>query len=148
MLFEIQKYDIMTDKKKKEESVSTDEMVRSLANIIKNGMKLGRMTEKEQSDFQANLIDHISNSPYYTAFYDYDTKTIMVETSYFDPLICIDVTHDSIYFLPLTQKGYYQAFIKVIEFIMLDRKHKKATEKEEQQEEEKKEKVIPNFDFL
>ncbi len=148
MLFEIQKDDIMTDKKKKEESVSTDEMVRSLANIIKNGMKLGRMTEKQQSDFQASLIDHISNSPYYAAFYDHDTKTIMVETSYFDPLICIDVTHDSIYFLPLTQKGYYQAFIKVIEFIMLDRKQKKATEKEEQQEEEKKEKVIPNFDFL
>jgi len=105
MLFEIQRIDIMTDKKKKEDSVSTDEMVRSLANIIKNGMKLGRMTEKEQSDLQVNLIDHISNSPYYTAFYDYDTKTIMVETSYFDPLICVDITHDSIYFLPLTKKN-------------------------------------------
>ena len=148
MLFEIQRIDSMTDKKKKEDSVSTDEMVRALANIIKNGMKLGRMTEKEQSDLQANLIDHVSNSPYYTAFYDYDTKTIMVETSYFDPLICVDITHDSIYFLPLTKKGYYQAFMKVIEFIMLDRKQKKAVEEEEQQEEEKKEKVMPNFDFL
>ena len=148
MLFEIQKDDIMTDKKKKEESVSTDEMIKSLANIIKNGMKLGRMTESEQKEFEANLIEHISKGSYYAAFYDQDTKTIMVETSYFDPLICIDVTHDSIYFLPLTQKGYYQAFIKVIEFIMLDRKQKKAVEEEQQQEEEKEEKVMPNFDFL
>lgn len=122
-------------------------MVRSLANIIKNGMKLGRMTEKEQSDFQANLIDHISNSPYYTAFYDYDTKTIMVETSYFDPLICIDVTHDSIYFLPLTQKGYYQAFIKVIEFIMLDRKHKKQQRKKNSKKRKRKKKLFLTLTF-
>ena len=148
MLFETQRVDKMTDKKKKDSAISTDEMIKSLANIIKNGMNLGKMTEKEQTDFQANLIDHISKSPYYAAFYDHDTKTIMVETSYFDPLICIDVTDDSIYFLPLTQKGYYQAFIKIIEFIMLDRKQKKALEGEKQQEEEKEEKVIPNFDFL
>ena len=38
--------------------------------------------------------------------------------------------------------------MKIIEFIMLDRKQKKVIEEEEQQEEEKKEKVMPNFDFL
>jgi len=146
MLFEIQKDDIMTEKKKSS-TISTDEMIKSLASIIKNGMNLGKMTEEEQKEYEANLISHIANSPYYTAFYDYDTKTIMVETSYFDPLICVDVTDDSIYFLPLSEKGYYQAFMKIMEFIMLDKKRKKAL-MEEQKEEEEKPKEMPNFDFL
>ena len=146
MLFVTQKDDIMTEKKKSN-TVSTEEMIRSLASIIKNGMKLGKMTEEEQKEYQANLISHIASSPYYTAFYDHDTKTIMVETTYFDPLICVDVTHDSIYFLPLCEKGYYQAFMKIMEFIMLDKKRKKALTEEQEQEEEKP-KEMPNFDFL
>ena len=127
--------------------ITTEEMISTIASIIKNGMKLDEMTEEQRKQYETNLIDHISNSPYYAAFYDLDTKTIMVETSYFDPLICIDVTLDSIYFLPLTEKGYYQAFMKIMEFIMLDKKRKNALE-EEQQEEEKEKKEIPNFDFL
>lgn len=146
MLFATQKDEYMTEKKKNS-TVSTEEMIKSLASIIKNGMKLDKMSEKEQQVFEAGLIDHISHSPYFAAFYDQETKTIMVETSYFDPLICVDVTYDSIYFLPLSDKGYYQAFMKIMEFIMLDKKRKK-TLMEEEQEEEKEEKVIPNFDFL
>jgi hypothetical protein len=134
----------MSDEQK---PISSEEMIVRIASILKNGMKLGSMTEEEQKQYEANLIQHIADSPYYTAFYDAETKTIMVETTYFDPLLCIDVTNDSIYFLPLSEKGYYPAFIKIIEFIMLDRKRKKALMEEEQQEEEKP-KEIPSFDFL
>jgi hypothetical protein len=94
------------------------------------------------------LISHLSSSPLYTAFYDAETKTIMIETTYFDPLLCVDVTSDSIYFLPLTEKGYYQPFMKVFEFIMLDRKKKKTLLKEEPKLEEEEPKEKPNFDFL
>jgi len=126
--------------------MSTEEMIGTITSILKNGMKLGDMTEDEQRAYQASLIEHVTTSQYYTAFYDHETKTIMVETSYFDPLLCVDVTHDSIYFLPLSENGYYPAFMKIIEFIMLDRKKKKAMM--EEQKEEEKPKEIPNFDFL
>ena len=65
----------MKDKKKKEDPVSTDEIIKSLASIIKNGMKLGNMTEKQQKEFEhdtsfsAKLPGYrhcifTSNSPY------------------------------------------------------------------------------------
>ena len=71
----------------------------------------------------------------------------MVETKYFDPLLCIDVTQDSIYFLPLSDKGYYEAFMKVAEFILLQKK-KRNQEMLEKEEEKEVKKEMPNFDFL
>ena len=129
-------------------SMSSEEMISTIANILKNGLKLGEMDDEERRTYQADLISHLSSSPLYTAFYDAETKTIMIETTYFDPLLCVDVTSDSIYFLPLTEKGYYQPFMKVFEFIMLDRKKKKSLLKEELKLEEEEPKEKPNFDFL
>ena len=72
----------------------------------------------------------------------------MVETSYFDPLLCVDITNNGIFFLPLTEKGYYRAFMKVVEFVMLQRKKAKEVEEEQTQEKEVEPKQMPNFDFL
>ena len=126
---------------------SSEDMIVAIAGILKNGMVLGEMTDDEKRTYEANLIEHVSASPYYSAFYDHDTKTIMIETTYFDPLLCVDISGDSIYFLPLTENGYYSAFMKVIEFVMLDRKRKKVN-LEKQLEEKKEIKEKPNFDFL
>ena len=133
----------MTEDKK---PISSEEMIVKIASILKNGMILGEMTDEEKKTYQANLISFLSQSPFYAAFYDHDTNTIMVETTYFDPLICVDITNNGIYFLPLTDKGYYQAFMKIMEFVMIERK--KSKEIEEQQEEKKETKEMPNFDFL
>ena len=126
---------------------STEDMIIAIAGILKNGMVLGKMSDDERKGYEASLIEHVSTSPYYSAFYDHDTKTVMIETTYFDPLLCVDISEDSIYFLPLTENGYYSAFMKVIEFVMLDRKKKKA-DLEKQLEEKKEIKEKPNFDFL
>ena len=135
----------MTDDKK---PISSEDMILKLANIIKNGMAFDtKITDQKRDRYKADLVSFIAETPYYTAFYDSDTMTIMVETSYFDPLICVDITNSGIFFLPLTEKGYYRAFMKVIEFFMLQ--EKKLKEEEEQQEEiEVEPKEIPNFDFL
>ena len=137
----------MTDDKK---PISSEEMIVKLANIIKNGMAFDtRITDTQRDSYRADLVAFIAETPYYTAFYDHDTMTIMVETSYFDPLICVDITNNGIFFLPLTEKGYYRAFMKVIEFIMLNKKRLRDVEEEEQkQEKEVEPKQIPNFDFL
>ena len=122
-------------------------MILKLANIIKNGMAFDtKITDQKRDRYKADLVSFIAETPYYTAFYDSDTMTIMVETSYFDPLICVDITNSGIFFLPLTEKGYYRAFMKVIEFFMLQ--EKKLKEEEQQEEIEVEPKEIPNFDFL
>ena len=133
--------------KEKQTKISSTEMVKKLAEILKNGIHLGKMTPEEQKNYQADLILHISSSVYFSAFYDYETSTIMIETKYFDPLLCIDVTEDSIYFLPLSDKGYYEAFMKVAEFILLQKK-KRNQEMLENEEEKEVKKEMPNFDFL
>jgi len=145
----------MTDKKSPKKK-TTEEMMKAIGGILKNGMFLGEMTEAESKKLETNLIDHLTSSPFYNAYHDNETGTIMVETTFFDPLICIDVTNDSIYFLPLNDKTYYQPFMKVIEYLLLDNKRKKAEmqkklEQEEQdntEEIKQEEKVKPNFDFL
>jgi hypothetical protein len=133
--------------KQKQSKISSTEMVKKLAEILKNGIYLGEMTAEERKNYQADLIQHISSSVYFSAFYDYETNTVMVETKYFDPLLCIDVTQDSIYFLPLSDKGYYEAFMKVAEFILLQKK-KRNQEMLEKEEEKEVKKEMPNFDFL
>tara|TARA_Y100001937_G_C6994884_1_gene273794 strand:+ start:159 stop:563 length:405 start_codon:yes stop_codon:yes gene_type:complete len=134
----------MTDDKK---PISSEDMILKLANIIKNGMAFDtKITDQKRDRYKADLVSFIAETPYYTAFYDSDTMTIMVETSYFDPLICVDITNSGIFFLPLTEKGYYRAFMKVIEFFMLQ--EKKLKEEEQQEEIEVEPKEIPNFDFL
>jgi hypothetical protein len=135
----------MTNDKK---PISSEEMVIKLANIIKNGMTFeAAISDQKKDSYRADLVSFIAETPYYTAFYDHDTMTIMVETSYFDPLICVDITNNGIFFLPLAEKGYYRAFIKVVEFFMLQRKQAKEAE-EVEQEKEVEPKEIPNFDFL
>jgi hypothetical protein len=126
--------------------LTSDEMVERMAQIVKNGLKLELMTENERSSYVAGLIGHISESSLFNAFYDNETRTVMVETSYFDPLLIIDITEDSVYFLPLSETNYYKAFMKVLEFIWLDQKRKKQALLNTEEEKPKKE--IPNFDYL
>jgi len=105
------------------------------------------MTEEKQKEYEADIIQHVSESPYYTAHFDYETGTVFVETKYFEPLLCVDVTLDSIYFLPLSKDRYYEPFMKVMEYIWLERKRSKEEAKKIKEEELPK-KEIPSFDFL
>ena len=131
---------------KEKTPLTSDEMIERMAQIVKNGLKLGPMTVSEQKSYVAGLIGHVSESSFFNAFYDNETRTVMVETSYFDPLLIVDVTEDSVYFLPLSETNYYKAFMKVLEFVWLDQKRKKHLLSKEEEQRPKKEK--PDFDYL
>lgn len=135
----------MSKEIKENEPISSEEMIIKIAKILKNGLFLGKMSLDKQKEYEANIIQHVSESPYYLAYYDNETGTIFVETKTFEPLLCVDVTSDSIYFLPLSKKNYYEPFMKVMEFVWLERKRSK--EKQETEEPPPK-KEIPSFDFL
>ncbi len=132
---------------KKAKPIDSEEMVVKIAKILKNGLYLGKMTQEKQKEYEADIIQHVSDSPYYTAHFDYETGTVFVETKYFEPLLCVDVTLDSIYFLPLSKDRYYEPFMKVMEYIWLERKRSKEEAKKIEEEELPK-KEIPSFDFL
>ena len=133
---------------KKKSPLTSEEMIERMGQILKNGLNIGRQTEEERKSYIASLINHVSSGSYFNAFFDNDTNTIMIETTYFDPLLCIDVTIDSVYFLPLSDNNYYQAFMKVLEFIWLDQKKKRQEQPEDSSEEPTPKKEIPNFDYL
>ena len=134
--------------KEKKSKLTTDDMVERLATILKHGLNIEMKSEAERMKYVADLIHHVVDNTYYNAFYDHDTKTVMVETSYFDPIICVDVSMHCIRFLPLSEDSYYQAFMKVLEFIWMDQKRRKAEVVPEESTESEEKKERPSFDYL
>ena len=110
--------------------------------IIKKGIKIGdesgrdfRLTAKKIS-----LILNSGHSPY-IAHVDEDGTTINIETSYFDPVLSVEVSKQNIFFVPLIDADWYGAFFEVLKIIYL-------YEQQMIKEEANKVKETPDFDWI
>ena len=110
--------------------------------IIKKGIKIG---EESGIDFRltAKKISLILNSGHspYIAHVDDDGRTINIETSYYDPVLSVEVTKQNIFFVPLIDADWHGAFFEVLKIIYL-------YEQQVIKEEAKKEKEMPDFDWI
>lgn len=92
----------------------------NMESILKKGIKKGD-SSTAKSDLTAkkiNLILNTGHSPYIGYVGD-EGKTINIETSYFDPVLSVEVSEDGIFFIPLVDTGWHGAFFEILKIIYL-----------------------------
>ena len=89
-----------------------------------------------------SLILNSGHSPY-VGHLNADGKTIHIETTYFDPVLSVEVTKNSIFFIPLIDSDWHGAFFEVLKIVFLWEKNNIKIEEEKNKKEE-----IPDFEWI
>ena len=118
------------------------EFYSTIETIINKGIKIG---EESSANFnltakKISLILNSGHSPY-IAHIDADGTTINIETSYFDPVLSVEVSKENVFFVPLIDADWHGAFFEVLKIVYL-------YEQQMIKEEAKKEKEMPDFDWI
>ena len=92
----------------------------NIESILKKGIKIGDSSTKK-SDLTAKKINLILNSGHspYIGHVDDEGKTIHIETSYFDPVLSVEVSKDGVFFIPLVDTGWHGAFFEILKIVYL-----------------------------
>ncbi len=117
----------------------------SINTILKKGLKI-HVTEGASGVIakKINTLLNTGHSPY-IGYLDPDGRTIHIETSYFDPVLSVEVTKDSIHFIPLIDSDWHGAFFEILKILFL---WEGAVIKKEEDDRRKKEKDTPDFDWI
>lgn len=116
--------------------ISRTEMVKTIANLIKNGINMDGYNIFECNLFMKELNDFINVESHLIA--RYRKGKITVESVFFDPILFIELEKTTIQCIPVTDEGWIDGVFEVIKFI-----HVRA-EKKRQEEREKRKKEIEN----
>ena len=118
-------------------------------NNVNSILKTGFVIEPELSTSECmkiakniNLILNSGHSPY-VGHLNADGKTIHIETTYFDPVLSVEVTKNSIFFIPLIDSDWHGAFFEVLKIVFLWEKNNIKIEEEKNKKEE-----IPDFEWI
>ena len=86
----------------------------NIESILKKGIKLG-----EESNITAKKVNFILNSGHspYIGYVAEDRKTIQIETTYFDPVLSIEFSKGSVFFIPLADTNWHGAFFEVLKIL-------------------------------
>ena len=114
-----------------------------IESILKKGIELGSDSDRVLK-LTARKISSILNTGHspYIAYVDPDGATIHIETSYFDPVLSVEVTKGNIFFIPLIDTDWHGAFFEILKIIYL------FEQKEIKEEELKRKDESPDFDWI
>ncbi len=92
----------------------------NIESILKKGITIGDKSSKKikLTAKKINLILNSGHSPY-IGYVTEEGKTINIETSYFDPVLSVEVTEKGIFFIPLVDTEWHGAFFEVLQIIYL-----------------------------
>ena len=92
----------------------------NIESILKKGITIGDKSSKKikLTAKKINLILNSGHSPY-IGYVTEEGKTINIETSYFDPVLSVEVTEKGIFFIPLVDTDWHGAFFEVLKIIYL-----------------------------
>ena len=111
--------------------------IRKFYNNIELILKKGISTEEYSSEKHKataksiSLVLNSGHSPYIGYVHD-EGKTIHIETSYFDPVLSVEVTKNGIFFIPLVDTGWHGAFFEILKIIYLYEQKRIDQQKEEE----------------
>jgi len=90
----------------------------NIESIIKNGIQIGDKSETNLkiTAKKVNLILNSGHSPY-IGYVAEDRKTIQIETTYFDPVLSVEFSKGSVYFIPLVDTDWHGAFFEVLKIL-------------------------------
>ena len=94
------------------------ELYNNIESILKKGIQIGDTSDKNLkiTAKKINLILNSGHSPY-IGYVAEDGKTIQIETTYFDPVLSIEISKDSIFFIPLVDTDWHGAFFEILKIL-------------------------------
>ena len=86
--------------------------------ILKKGIKIGDNSETsfKLTPKKVNLLLNSGHSPY-IGYVSEDRKTIQIETTYFDPVLSVEFSKGSVFFIPLVDTDWHGAFFEVLKIL-------------------------------
>tara|TARA_R100000664_G_C2759774_1_gene149933 strand:+ start:2221 stop:2622 length:402 start_codon:yes stop_codon:yes gene_type:complete len=102
--------------------INKKQIISIIKSILTYGIDVGTKTDSEKADFLTQMGKFINEKSRYSAYLDSD-KVLTIETIYYDPLIIIEIEDGIMLVIPITDQGFFEAFMVVIEFFsfMADR---------------------------
>lgn len=94
------------------------EFYNNIESILKKGIQIGDISDKNLriTAKKINLILNSGHSPY-IGYVAEDGKTIQIETTYFDPVLSVEISKDSIFFIPLVDTDWHGAFFEILKIL-------------------------------
>ena len=86
--------------------------------ILKQGLKI-HVTSQASGTIAKKVSSFLNtgHSPY-IGYLDPDGRTIHIETSYFDPVLSVEVSKDSIHFIPPIDSDWHGAFFEILKILV------------------------------
>ena len=94
------------------------EFFNNIESILKKGIRIGEQSDSKLK-ITAKKISLILNSGHspYIGYVAEDGKTIQIETTYFDPVLSVEISKGSIFFIPLADADWHGAFFEVLKIL-------------------------------
>jgi hypothetical protein len=100
--------------------IASRRFYRDIESILKKGLQIGDQSSKKikLTAKKISLILNSGHSPFIGYVHD-EGRTIHIETSYFDPVLSVEVSDKGIFFIPLVDSGWHGAFFEILKIIYL-----------------------------
>jgi hypothetical protein len=120
--------------------IDRTELVRTIANLVKNGINMDGYNLFECNLFMKELNDFINTETTLSSYYK--NRKITVESIFFDPVLSIELEKTTIQCIPITDEGWLDAIFEVIKFM-----HVRAAKKREEERENLKKQAETDKEF-
>ena len=120
--------------------IDRTELVRTIANLVKNGINMDGYNLFECNLFMKELNDFINTETTLSSYYK--NRKITVESIFFDPVLSIELEKTTIQCIPITDEGWLDAIFEVIKFM-----HVRAAKKREEERENLKKQAEADKEF-
>tara|TARA_R100000152_G_C6740045_1_gene163871 strand:- start:537 stop:911 length:375 start_codon:yes stop_codon:yes gene_type:complete len=109
----------------------------NIESILKSGIQIGDKSETKLK-ITAKKVNAILNSGHspYIGYVAEDRKTIQIETTYFDPVLSVEFSKGSIYFIPLVDTDWHGAFFEILKILYWFEQKIIKEEKEKEKEDD------------
>ena len=105
---------------------SREEVVRIIADLIKNGINMDNYNIYECNLFMKQLSEFINTDTHLSA--NYSGNKVTIESVFFEPLVSVELEKTTIHCIPVNDDGWIDALFEVIKFV-----HIKETKRKEKQ---------------
>ena len=123
--------------------MNKSELVKNIAELIKNGMNMDQYNTFECNLFMKELNDFINVNSHFNSHYSGDK--ISIESVFFDPLLSVELDKTTIYCIPVNDEGWIDAVFEVVQFTHIREADRRAKEEERRKQKKEDEK---EFDWL
>ena len=106
---------------------SREEIIKIIADLIRNGIDMDNHTTIECSLFMKELSQFVNTNTHLNAHY-YGSK-VTIESVFFDPLLSVELDKTTIQCIPVTDEGWIDAVFEIVKFMHLREENRREKER-------------------